>query len=92
MNSTDLMHPLHLLGLERERAVGDKLLTAFGFFALGTLAGAAVGLLLAPKEGRQLRAQLRGKSSHLLFSGKQHIANGHAAAPPIDAEAFGVTS
>lgn len=89
MNTHDLTHPLHLLGLERERSMGEKALTALGFVALGTLVGAAVGLLLAPKEGRQLRAQIRGHATGMLFSGKQTLTNGHAR---VDADPYSISS
>lgn len=96
MHTPDLTHPLHLLGLERERSVGEKVITALGFFALGTLAGAALGLLTAPKEGRQLRAQIAGKTTDMLFSGKQHLTNGHAknetAVPRAEADPYSIGS
>lgn len=93
MNTPDLTHPLHLLGLERERSVGEKVIAALGFIALGTLAGAALGLLTAPKEGRQLRADILGKTHGLfLFSGKQHLTNGHAKLKPADADPYSISS
>ena len=50
--------------------------TAFG---LGALAGAAVGgviaLLFAPKSGKELRQDVRGKTGELIESGKAKVGD-----------------
>lgn len=96
MTPNDLMHPLHLLGLERERSVGEKVIYALGFFALGTLAGAALGLLTAPKEGKKLREDIYGKTTGMLFSGKQTLSNGHVkngtSKPKADQDPYSISS
>lgn len=50
---------LELIGLETRRTTLERMLPAVGLFGLGMLVGAAVGMLLAPKSGAQLRDDLR---------------------------------
>ncbi len=50
---------LELLGLETRRTTADYLLPAVGFFGLGLIVGAGLGLMLAPKSGAQLREDIR---------------------------------
>jgi hypothetical protein len=50
---------LGVLGLETRRGAGDWVLPAVGFFGLGLLVGAGLGLMLAPKSGTELRGDLR---------------------------------
>ena len=50
---------LEALGLEERSSAFSVLLGAVGTFALGALVGAGVGLLSAPKPGRELRNKLR---------------------------------
>jgi hypothetical protein len=50
---------LGLIGVQRRRGASAWLWPALGLFGAGLLAGAGVGLLLAPKSGRQLRQSLR---------------------------------
>jgi hypothetical protein len=50
---------LSALGLERRRHSADFLLPALGFFGLGLVVGAGVGLMLAPKRGIELRGDVR---------------------------------
>jgi len=50
---------LELLGVESRRSTGDKLATSLAIFGAGVLVGAGLGLLLAPKPGRELRSDLR---------------------------------
>jgi YtxH-like protein len=47
------------LGLERKASTGEWLVGALGFFGVGLLVGAGLGLLLAPKSGRELREGIR---------------------------------
>ena len=47
------------LGLERKESTGEWLVGALGFFGVGLLVGAGLGLLLAPKSGRELREGIR---------------------------------
>lgn len=50
---------LSALGLERQRSSVDFLMPALGFFGLGLVVGAGLGLMLAPKRGVELRGDVR---------------------------------
>src|SRR5579863_2122402 len=52
---------LQLIGLETRRETTDWLLPAVGLFGAGLLIGAGLGLLLAPKSGKELRGDLRAQ-------------------------------
>jgi hypothetical protein len=52
---------LGVLGLETKRSETGAVLKALGTFGVGLLVGAGVALLLAPKAGRELRQDLRGR-------------------------------
>ncbi|MBI5547077.1 MAG: YtxH domain-containing protein [Deltaproteobacteria bacterium] len=49
---------LDALGLQTRRTAMDVVLPGLGLFAAGLLVGAGLGLLLAPKSGTELRADL----------------------------------
>jgi len=50
---------LDQLGLEKKRATRDVVLPALGIFGAGIAVGASLGLLFAPKQGRELRSDIR---------------------------------
>jgi len=50
---------LAMLGLETKRSTGAVVLGTLATFGVGILVGAGVGLLLAPKAGRELRDDIR---------------------------------
>lgn len=56
LKSTDL---LRSVGLEPQRGAADHLLPALGIFGAGVLVGVGIGLLLAPKPGRDTRNDVR---------------------------------
>ncbi len=60
---------LELMGLQSRRSAADYVLPTIGVFSLGLLVGAGLGLLLAPKSGRELRDDLRTK----LDSGRDQL-------------------
>jgi hypothetical protein len=60
VDSDDL---LDLVGLESRRSTGDKLVPALALFGAGVLVGVGLGLMLAPKPGRELRDELKHKLS-----------------------------
>lgn len=49
---------IHNLGLDRQVRAMDTLLPALGIFSAGLLVGVGMGLLLAPKSGRELRGDI----------------------------------
>jgi hypothetical protein len=61
---------LELIGLQTRREPADWLLPALGIFGAGLVVGAGLGLLLAPKPGRELREDLR----HRVQSGAEAVA------------------
>ena len=55
---------LAAIGLQQRRSASDYLFPALGLFGVGILVGAGLGLLLAPKQGRELRGDIgRGFST-----------------------------
>ena len=63
----DADHPLDkarllaLVGLRTKRTAGARVARTIGTFGVGLLVGAGLGILLAPKAGRGLRRDLRGR-------------------------------
>lgn len=49
---------LNLLGLETKRTNVDYLYPALALFGVGVLIGTGIGLLVAPKSGRELRQDI----------------------------------
>lgn len=70
---------LEMVGLERRRSAADWVLPAVGFFGLGMLVGAGLGLMLAPKPGAQLREDLRRR----LQQGMEPLAGAFPEATPV---------
>ena len=66
---------LDLIGLEERRSTSDKLVPALALFGAGVLVGVGIGLVLAPKPGRQLREDVKAKL------GKGQPAGGPSAQP-----------
>ena len=67
----DAMRGLHsedilaALGLQRRQSSLEALLPAVGIFAAGLVVGTGVALMLAPKSGREMRREIKGKASEL---------------------------
>lgn len=60
LNDTELgADLLHNLGLERRRPAIASFAAGLGIFAAGALVGAAIGALLAPSSGAELRTKAR---------------------------------
>jgi hypothetical protein len=55
----DLDDGLELVGLQRRPGRAGKILAGAGLVAAGMVVGAAIGLILAPKSGRELRRDIR---------------------------------
>lgn len=56
---------LSALGLQRRRSFAASMAPIATGFAAGALAGAAVALLFAPKAGREMRRELKGRASEV---------------------------
>ena len=69
---------LGYLGLQRKPSLARRVLPGLGLFATGLVAGAGIGLLLAPSSGRELRDQV-GQKYHDV---RNRIA--HTQTPPQD--------
>lgn len=52
---------LDLVGLEERRTASDKLVPALALFGAGVLVGVGLGLMLAPKPGKELREDVKAK-------------------------------
>lgn len=52
---------LSLLGLETKSSTAGWMAGTLGTFGVGLLVGAGIGLILAPKPGRELRGDIRGR-------------------------------
>jgi hypothetical protein len=52
---------LALFGLRTQRPASVRVAHTLGTFGVGLLVGAGLAILLAPKPGRRLRADLRGR-------------------------------
>jgi hypothetical protein len=52
---------LEMMGLQSKQTTTAWLAGALGTFGVGLLVGAGIALLLAPKPGRELREDIRGR-------------------------------
>lgn len=58
MKNLDKNDFLNMLGLETRRSPADYIMPALALFGLGVVVGTGVGLLVAPRPGRELREDL----------------------------------
>lgn len=58
MKNLDKNDFLNMIGLETRRSNADYLVPALALFGLGVVVGTGVGLLVAPRPGRELREDL----------------------------------
>lgn len=65
---------LGLIGLATKQSGGSRTLGAFGLLGVGLVAGAAIGLLIAPKPGAELRREVAKR----LGVGDDREVNGQA--------------
>lgn len=52
---------LEMIGLEPRRSAAQRIIPFFALFGVGVLLGVGVGVLVAPRPGRELRADLKDK-------------------------------
>ncbi len=62
---------LNLFGLESKSSPTGWMAGTLGTFGVGLLVGAGIGLILAPKPGRELRGDIRGR----LRSGTETVSD-----------------
>ena len=70
---------LQAVGLQRHRGFSDWILPVAGVFAAGLALGAGLGLLLAPKSGKELRTDLR----HRMHNGVDGVTDGVTEGLPM---------
>lgn len=58
VKNLDKDHFLNMLGLETKRNTVDYLVPALALFGVGVLVGTGIGLLVAPKPGKELREDI----------------------------------
>lgn len=63
---------IHRLGLDRQVNTMDVILPSLAIFGAGVLVGAGLGLLLAPKSGRELRSDIT-EGVNTLSDRTQHL-------------------
>jgi len=57
----DTEHMLDMIGLERRHSTGERIVSVFALFGAGLLVGAGLGVLFAPRAGKQLRGELKDR-------------------------------
>lgn len=57
----DSQRVLEMIGLERRRSPARRLVPLFALFGAGILVGVGVGMMVAPRRGRELRDELKEK-------------------------------
>ncbi len=70
---------LKLFHVEERRTAVDYIVPAVSVFSVGVLVGAGLGLLLAPKPGRELRQDLRNRLQGGEATDRELAASGHFA-------------
>lgn len=55
---------LNMIGLESKRSPVDYMVPALALFGVGVLVGTGIGLLVAPRSGRELRQDLAHRIQH----------------------------
>jgi len=75
---------LEMMGLQSRTSTGAWLAGTLGTFGVGLLVGAGLGLLMAPKAGRELREDLRDRFRRVPSDADDAIAamSGHEPSPP----------
>ena len=59
LKNVDKTQILEMLGLEEKSSTTSNVLQSLGLIGVGAIVGAAITLLFAPKEGRELRQDIK---------------------------------
>jgi len=78
MNKDDL---LRALGLETRKSGASYILPAIGIFGAALIIGAGIGMMLAPKSGRELRGDLNERFSGIKTRVKREAEHGVGQGP-----------
>lgn len=79
MDKDDL---LELVGLESRRSTTEKLLPSLALFSAGVLLGVGLGMMLAPKPGRELRSDLKDRLGRGAKEALEHVPGAQGATSP----------
>jgi hypothetical protein len=74
---------LDLVGLESRTATSEKVVTSLAIFGAGVLVGVGLGLMLAPRPGRELRSDLRRRLGKADGDGAAGEARAETAPRPL---------
>lgn len=79
---------LEMVGLERRRSGAERFLPVFALFGVGILVGVGVGMIVAPRPGRELREDIKGrfqqqlpKAAEMMQAAAEKIENVRPSAP-----------
>jgi hypothetical protein len=73
---------LELVGRTPRRSAADQVVTSLAIFGAGVLVGVGLGLMLAPKPGRELRSDLRQRLGRGEANGPGEAKTAPATTPP----------
>ena len=74
---------LEMIGLESRRSSAERMMPGLALFGAGVLLGVGLGLMLAPKPGRELRGDLRDRLGKGANGAPEPKASGEASARPV---------
>ncbi len=79
---------LEMIGLEPRRSAAEKVLPIFALFGAGILVGVGIGMMVAPRPGRELRDDLKNrfqqqmpKAAEMMQAATDKIEGARASAP-----------
>ena len=84
----DREHMLEMIGLERRRNMAERVLPVVALFGAGILVGLGVGMMVAPRPGRELRKEIKGRfqqqmprAAEMIQAAAEKLENPRASAP-----------